>query len=205
MRKNRWYCAGCVKLNKKEYNKLYCHEYHEKNKTKIKVRKKAALEARHKEPSYIASRIYKCTKCKKTFPRPPLGKCPLYCKSCWKQERNRQGRESYKRNKTKYIEARASWKKRHPKAAREYHLKIMYGLTLDDYNNLLLKQNGRCAGCNELPDGSYNKSLCVDHDHATGVVRGLLCQDCNSSLGHVKDSITTLKNLITYLNNTNST
>lgn len=52
---------------------------------------------------------------------------------------------------------------------------------------------GECATC-----GSVER-LCIDHDHATGRVRGLLCNDCNLSLGYAKDSIETLKNLIKYL------
>lgn len=67
-----------------------------------------------------------------------------------------------------------------------------------DYDRAYQVQQGRCAGCrrhqSELP-----KSLCVDHDHATGVFRGLLCIDCNYALGCVKDRVEVLDQLKAYL------
>ena len=55
--------------------------------------------------------------------------------------------------------------------------KWRYGLENDDYERMLANQQGRCAICNK-----YRK-LFVDHDHATGVVRALLCMQCNSAIG----------------------
>lgn len=68
-----------------------------------------------------------------------------------------------------------------------------YGLSRADYNRMLEKQHGRCATCEE------EKTLFIDHDHKTGVVRGLLCQDCNCALGFAKDDVVTLTRLIAYL------
>ncbi len=64
-------------------------------------------------------------------------------------------------------------------AARPSHLLRNFGITLEDYQALLDKQNGRCAICRRLP--AKNK-LAVDHDHDTGAVRGLLCPPCNRSV-----------------------
>lgn len=68
-----------------------------------------------------------------------------------------------------------------------------YGLTANEHAALVEKHQGRCAVC-----GSES-SLRIDHDHKTGVVRGLLCHHCNVALGHFKDSIDILNKAIEYL------
>jgi hypothetical protein len=67
---------------------------------------------------------------------------------------------------------------------REDLLKYSYGMTLADYDALLAKQNGVCFICETKPP---DQTLAVDHHHATGVVRGLLCRDCNLGVGNFKD------------------
>jgi hypothetical protein len=79
---------------------------------------------------------------------------------------------------------------------RESKYKSKFGITLKDYNDILASQGGVCATCGKPPN---RKALSVDHDHRTGKVRGLLCQDCNFALGHVKDNPTILERLIDYL------
>lgn len=66
-----------------------------------------------------------------------------------------------------------------------------YRLTDDELDELMAIKE--CQGC-----GATEK-LRIDHDHKTGKVRGILCDDCNLSLGKLKDSVDTLKNLIKYL------
>lgn len=81
---------------------------------------------------------------------------------------------------------------------KEQFLKRSYGITMLDYNELFTTQQGRCPGCgkhqSELP-----KALVVDHDHITGVVRGLLCSGCNLAIGNVREKTQTLINLVEYL------
>jgi len=63
----------------------------------------------------------------------------------------------------------------------ENNLKYKYGLTMQDYAQILVKQGGGCMICEEPPpDG---RRLCVDHNHKTGRVRALLCDSCNRRLG----------------------
>ena len=57
----------------------------------------------------------------------------------------------------------------------------------DFYEHLLERQDGACGICGRDPD-EMARSLAVDHDHLTGMVRGLLCINCNSGLGQFKDS-----------------
>jgi DNA-binding transcriptional MerR regulator len=82
-------------------------------------------------------------------------------------------------------------------SVKNSYLKTNYGITLEDYNFLLEKQNEKCKICNnECPTG---KSLAVDHNHETGKVRGLLCKNCNIGLGMFFDNIDFLESAVLYL------
>lgn len=63
---------------------------------------------------------------------------------------------------------------------------------------MLEQQNGRCAICYGIADPS-GKRLCVDHDHETGKIRGLLCGPCNWAVGLVKEDVVIARRLIRYL------
>ncbi len=65
----------------------------------------------------------------------------------------------------------------------EKRLAQVYGLSPQDYDAMLAEQGGVCAICKTRPD----KPLFVDHCHATGKVRGLLCHPCNAALGFMRD------------------
>ena len=69
------------------------------------------------------------------------------------------------------------------RARPEKRLAQVYGLSPQDYDAMLAEQGGVCAICKTRPD----KPLFVDHSHATGKVRGLLCRPCNFSLGFMRD------------------
>jgi len=68
----------------------------------------------------------------------------------------------------------------HASTVRRVHLLNRYNLTPEDYDRMLKRQNGVCFLCKAKPVG---RRLAVDHDHATGRVRGLLCTGCNVKLG----------------------
>lgn len=78
-------------------------------------------------------------------------------------------------------------------------LQRKYGIDLEDYTNLLAKQGGGCAICGATKGNKGTKRLCVDHDHKTGKVRGLLCGNCNFMLGYSKDKVSNLRRGIQYL------
>lgn len=75
------------------------------------------------------------------------------------------------------------------------HLRATYGITVEEYNSLLEEQNGVCAICED----TYKHALCVDHDHKTGEIRGLLCKPCNLAIGNMKDDPDRLRNAARYL------
>lgn len=76
-------------------------------------------------------------------------------------------------------------------------LKQEFGLTLDQYEQLLRKQNGLCAICHQAC--KTGRRLAVDHDHNTGEVRGLLCGNCNRGLGMFNDNVVWLNRAIAYV------
>lgn len=84
---------------------------------------------------------------------------------------------------------------------REQNLKRLYGISAAEYEKLLQQQGGRCAICGRTDNGMrHTKNFHVDHNHATGEVRGLLCGPCNGVLGYAKDDPSVLLQAIAYLN-----
>ena len=75
-------------------------------------------------------------------------------------------------------------------------------MTVKRYDELFAQQNESCAVCKEH-QSVFKRSLCVDHDHATGIVRGLLCDNCNRALGYLKESKLIMNNMIKYITNEN--
>jgi hypothetical protein len=83
----------------------------------------------------------------------------------------------------------------------EKHLKYMYGITLAEYINMFDKQGSRCMICRVIFD-SYPETLtrpCIDHNHITGKIRGILCMLCNSGLGMFRDSADNLEKAAAYM------
>ena len=78
-----------------------------------------------------------------------------------------------------------------------YSLKRLYGLDPGEYEAMLHQQGGVCAVCQKPPRGKYR--LRVDHDHATGAVRGLLCNPCNSGMGRLGDDPERLRVAAAYI------
>lgn len=73
----------------------------------------------------------------------------------------------------------------------------IYGLTPEQYDALLQQQDGVCAICREKC--RTGQRLSVDHDHATGRIRGLLCRNCNLGIGHLGDSADRIASALAYL------
>lgn len=74
------------------------------------------------------------------------------------------------------------------------------GMTPEKYQRVLEYQGHACATCKKTR-ASKQKRLAVDHCHKTGVIRGLLCHQCNSALGFIRDNTATAQRMIEYLNN----
>lgn len=100
-----------------------------------------------------------------------------YCKPC---------RLEYNRNRSAY----------NATTQRNGRLKSVYGISVDEYQAMLDAQNGKCAICDSDNNG---KTLNVDHDHETGVVRALLCHGCNTALGLLGDDVNRCLSAAAYL------
>lgn len=82
----------------------------------------------------------------------------------------------------------------HPNRKRIGRLKLKYGITLEDFTRIHNEQGGACAICKRI-----NIKLCVDHDHVTEKVRSLLCNQCNTALGLLRDSSQLATAAVNYL------
>jgi hypothetical protein len=105
--------------------------------------------------------------------------------------------EVLKRNREYMRQIRKECPDKFHKRDRKFFL-AKRGLTEDEYNRLFEQQGGVCAICGHTGTGKHGY-LCVDHDHKTGKVRGLLCNSCNMGLGHFGDNASILKKMIDYL------
>lgn len=94
---------------------------------------------------------------------------------------------------------RVTQKKRRA-AAHDRSVQATYDLAPGDYGRLYEHQGGLCAGCRRAK-GTGGRRLAVDHNHATGEVRGLLCTPCNQAVGHFRDDPQAFLRLAEYLVN----
>jgi hypothetical protein len=130
-----------------------------------------------------------------------------------KEERKEYMKEYYQKNKDKLNKYQKEYDKKHRKSKKEYDkkyreknkgdkkeyqkkytLKRSYGISTDQYNDMMNKQNGKCSICNE-PLKKPN----IDHEHQTGYVRDILCHNCNTGIGYFKENPELLQKGIEYL------
>lgn len=130
-----------------------------------------------------------CKRCGRDLPLDNFyhynGKAQHPCKDCRKKiDDNPEARARKSRNR------------------RIWHLKTLYGITMEFFDYLLFDKQGlRCAICDEfLPE--KDSQIAIDHNHITGKIRGLLCHQCNFGLGNFKDSPEILRSAATYLERT---
>ena len=109
------------------------------------------------------------------------------CKGCHSQYYKKQWKEKGEEERN-----------RHREQMRRNHIKRKFGLTEEQFCAMLVEQNYTCKICGV---GIHNsKDACIDHNHTTGAVRALLCNNCNLALGLMKEDPKALSNMITYIN-----
>lgn len=133
-----------------------------------------------------------CTKCLSEkglvfFPKTAFGRTgrDTICKKC-KYEDKKQ-RHPSKPKKEKVAET-----------PRDYQRLFYRGVSAIAFKAIFDSQNGLCGICEKSMD-FLAKDTCLDHDHATGLVRGILCGRCNLGIGHLKDNTEVLHRAISYL------
>lgn len=104
----------------------------------------------------------------------------------------------------RYLESNRRWQAANAEriAEKQYGWKASlrkHGWTPDDYERVLAEQGGVCACCGSASPGKRLRKFCVDHDHATGTVRGLLCTSCNQGIGQLGDTLEGVEAAARYL------
>ena len=123
-----------------------------------------------------------------------------------KDKRNARRRELYAQDEWRRIQQRQKtkeWQLAHPEKRKAQRMK-KYQISLQEVSQLLTNQNGRCAICGFSSMENPNLFPLVDHCHATGKVRGLLCLNCNQALGKFKDNPEVLRAAADYLESNGS-
>lgn len=106
----------------------------------------------------------------------------------------------YKKEREARLEYARKYALAKPDAWYKPHVRRLFGITPDMYAQMLEAQGGVCAICKSESTGTYRaKRFCVDHDHKTRKVRGLLCSKCNMLLGFARDNVQFLATAIEYL------
>lgn len=101
--------------------------------------------------------------------------------------------------KLKMRERRTLLGDEHKRQLRNWDYKRKFGITLEQYNQMFMRQSGCCAICGKH-QAQFKRALAVDHDHVTGMVRSLLCVNCNVGIGSFRDDVALLGKAIKYLN-----
>lgn len=149
-----------------------------------------------------------CKECNKEFT--PIRTTKIFCtRECKDKFKGKEFRinnpENYQKYLSKYkAEYHRKWREKNPNSNYNNHLKHTYNININDYNRIFSEQSGYCKICGKHQLELGKKRLCVDHDHKTNKVRGLLCEKCNHGLGRFEDNIQSLKKAIEYLEEQNT-
>jgi len=177
-----------------EEEAAYQKDYYEKNKEAIAAYKKAYNE-KNKEAIAAYEKAYR----EENKESIAAYKKAYYQKN--KEYLNKRRRMYNKANKEYVASLRREVNKKHYEANRDYYAELnlirKYGITLEDKERMLNDQGNNCKIC--CQDFSADVNPVVDHCHASGVVRGLLCNRCNVGLGMFQDNPLELVKAIEYL------
>jgi Recombination endonuclease VII len=98
--------------------------------------------------------------------------------------------------------ATRKYRAKNPDKISEGRIKLRYGISISEYQDLYNKQEGQCAICKthlNLDVTDKKTKAHIDHNHTTGEVRGLLCNNCNAGIGFLQDSALVCKLAADYL------
>lgn len=143
--------------------------------------------------------------CKKEFKKHTTNN--IYCcKKCSRTAFVVSGKKK-EFDKKYYLNAKVNRKEDFFKQRKNANLKKNFNITLEEFNQMLSNQNNLCMICRTPFNLEHNRKemerkACVDHNHQTGKVRGLICNNCNTGLGRFKDNIELLREAIKYLEKT---
>lgn len=158
-----------------------------------------------------------CLRCQRYLSsdrNPRFGK---YCKKCFRIIQNRKQRDKYKKDliyrrkridnnspenrKKRKKPTRKSLTPQQKEAARERMLHKKYGMTSQEFLDRVSAQQNKCKLCNRIfgeVKGRLDTAQ-VDHDHATGKVRGIICGVCNTAMGKLGDTVEKIERIVKYM------
>jgi hypothetical protein len=122
-------------------------------------------------------------------------------KHLWEEREKRMREEDPEALKKKNRDAAARWRA-NPENIRQKkmaYIETRYGMPYEQFEKMEVDQGGVCAICGRPPTNTKYGRLHVDHDHATGRVRGLLCHTCNAGLGQFQDKVEWIQAAVAYL------
>lgn len=132
--------------------------------------------------------VKKCNKCKNTYEISMFNKSSIKksglrgdCKQCQQNSRKEYSRNNYDSEKEYF-----------------YRMALQYGISKEDYYNMYNEQKGNCKICG-IHQSKFSRRLHIDHCHKCGEVRGLLCVNCNTLLGYLKDNVDYIDAIKAYL------
>ncbi len=112
------------------------------------------------------------------------------------EDKRIKDRIRYQENKEKIKKERKEFYHKFPKLFRKRRMMTTYKITAEKYEELNAIK--KCQSCGRYKK-EFKKGLVIDHCHKSGKVRGILCSNCNTTLGLLNDNVVFLKNLINYL------
>ncbi len=124
---------------------------------------------------------YECKQCRNERCREERRTKPEQHKQTCKNWLNKPGKKRQKLDKTQ------EWRLKNPEKTKASKLRHNYGISLEEYHEMHKKQDSRCKICTKHQD-ELETWLCVDHDHKTNKIRGLLCKPCNLAIGNLQYS-----------------
>lgn len=175
-------CGAVFERVKKAGRKpKYCHKC---SLEVAKATKNSGRDARRR-----ATRVANCEYCGEEIPRPPRPNSARYCTPEHQQRANAE--KYYADNSNTAKNRTAKWRIDNPERtaenARRATILRKYGMTLEQYASKLVAQGGKCAICKTDNWGGMWGVPQIDHDHETGKVRDLLCDNCNNGIGRFGD------------------
>ncbi len=185
-----WEKAGKISLVKKSYKERYMLK---EDVDRIKSEQ-------------IPKGMKKCKYCDFMGNVTDFAKGRLRCNDCHqKYEKDRWGRNAekhaaYKKERYEKVSKEADkkrandWYYRNKDRVKAKNIERLYGISNEEYEEMQIRCNNRCELCQKIVD-----KLCVDHNHTTGKIRGLLCVHCNSLVGYCKEDQQILLSAIDYL------
>jgi len=213
-----------AKSHRKQANKLRKERRKNKEimkKEKLKDKYGITLEFFN---SMLKEQNYKCGVCGKIFVNDPAGKNALF--PCIDHDHSKHKGQSIRgllcrkcnggignlKDDPKLLLTAFNWLNGNVKFERKtsefnfkirprykYNIKGNFKITIDQFKEMFLNQNGRCGICNIPFESKVPDNPAIDHCHASGKIRGLLCSKCNSALGMLNDDPEIIKNAIKWL------